>query len=141
MAPSLHHENIGQGSTEHPYDVDVPKYSAEDQPVSVGLDVAGTQARVWVRDEGPGVAPEERERIWERFYRAERVEHRSGSSIGLGLGLYISRTIIAQHEGEVGVESGPDVGATFWFALPLDERAAPDVAPAWDGGIRAKGPV
>jgi signal transduction histidine kinase len=141
MAPSLHHENIGQGSTEHPYDVDVPKYSAEDQPVSVGLDVAGTQARVWVRDEGPGVAPEERERIWERFYRAERVEHRSGSSVGLGLGLHISRTIISQHGGEVGVESGAGAGATFWFTLPLDERAAPDVAPAGNGGTRAKGSV
>jgi signal transduction histidine kinase len=97
------------------------KYSAEDQPVSVGLDVAGTLARVWVRDEGPGVAPEERERIWERFYRAERVEHRYGSSVGLGLGLHISRTIITQHGGEVGVESGAGAGATFWFALPLDE--------------------
>jgi PAS domain S-box-containing protein len=97
------------------------KYSAEDQPVSVGLDNVGTQARVWVRDEGPGVAPEERARIWERFYRAERVEHRSGSSVGLGLGLHISRTIIIQHGGEVGVESEPGVGATFWFALPLDE--------------------
>ena len=139
MAPSLHHENIGQGSTEHPYDVDVPKYSAEDQPVSVGLDVAGTQARVWVRDEGPGVAPEERERIWERFYRAERVEHRSGSSVGLGLGLHISRTIITQHGGEVGVESELGAGATFWFTLPLDERAALDVAPAGDGGTQAKG--
>jgi signal transduction histidine kinase len=117
------------------------KYSTVDQPVSVGLDVAGTQARVWVHDEGPGVAPEERVRIWERFYRAERVEHRHGSSVGLGLGLYISRTIIVQHGGEAGVESGSGAGATFWFALPLDERAAPDVAPAADGGTRAKGSV
>jgi signal transduction histidine kinase len=114
------------------------KYSSEEQPVSVGLDVAGTRARVWVRDEGPGVAPEERARIWERFYRTARVEHRHGSSVGLGLGLYISRTIIVQHGGEVGVESGPGAGATFWFALPLEERAAPDGGPTGHGGT-AKG--
>jgi signal transduction histidine kinase len=104
------------------------KYSSEDQAVTVGLDLTATMARVWVRDEGPGVAPPERERIWERFYRAERVEHRHGASVGLGLGLYISKTIIVQHAGEVGVESGPDPGATFWFTLPLDGPAANDVS-------------
>jgi len=95
------------------------KYSLEDQPVTVGLDVEGATARVWVRDAGPGIAPDDQERIWERFYRVGGIEHRHGSSVGLGLGLHISRTIIAQHDGQVGVDSAPGEGTTFWFVLPL----------------------
>lgn len=74
---------------------------------------------MWVRDEGPGLPPGEQERIWDRFYRVAGIEHRHGSSMGLGLGLYISRTIVERHGGQVGVESVPDEGATFWFTLPL----------------------
>ncbi len=95
------------------------KYSGEDQPVTVGLGVEGATARVWVRDTGPGIAPDDQERIWERFYRVEGIAHRHGSSVGLGLGLHISRTIIAQHEGQVGVDSVRGAGTTFWFVLPL----------------------
>jgi signal transduction histidine kinase len=95
------------------------KYSAEDRPVVAGVEVVGAAARVWVRDMGPGVPPAEQERIWDRFYRPEGVEHRSGSSVGLGLGLYISRTIVERHGGRVGVEDAPGGGAIFWFSLPL----------------------
>jgi len=95
------------------------KYSAEDQPVEVGLETAGDVARLWVRDHGPGLSLEEQERIWERFHRVPGVEVRSGSGVGLGLGLYISRTIIEAHQGHVGVQSAPGAGATFWFTLPL----------------------
>jgi signal transduction histidine kinase len=96
------------------------KYSAGDTPIVVGLDVDvdGMMARVWVRDEGPGLDLAEQERVWERFYRSADVEHRTGSSVGLGLGLYISRTIVERHGGRVGVESTPGAGAAFWFVLP-----------------------
>jgi signal transduction histidine kinase len=94
------------------------KYSPEDRPVEVGLSVDTWQARVWVRDEGPGLPPEEQERIWERFHRASGIEVQSGTGVGLGLGLHICRTIIEWHEGHVGVESRPGVGSTFWFTLP-----------------------
>jgi signal transduction histidine kinase len=98
------------------------KYSAEDQPVIVGLDVKGRMARVWVRDHGPGLPPEELERIWQPFHRAEKISVQSGPGVGLGLGLHISRTIVERHGGEVGVRSVPGRGSMFWFALPRHTR-------------------
>ncbi len=95
------------------------KYSREDQPIEVRVQVEGDRARVSVRDEGIGVPVEDQEHIWERFHRVDGAPILSGSGIGLGLGLYISRNIIAQHHGEVGVQSAPGEGATFWFTLPL----------------------
>jgi signal transduction histidine kinase len=95
------------------------KFSAEDRPVAVRLQREDAVARVLVRDEGPGLPPAERERIWERFHRAAGVEVCSGSGVGLGIGLYISREIIERHGGQVGVTSAPGAGATFWFTLPL----------------------
>jgi PAS domain S-box-containing protein len=92
------------------------KYSPEDQPVQVGLRVEGQTARVWVQDHGPGLSPEVQAHLWQRFYRAPGEKARRG---GLGLGLYISRTLVALHQGQVGVESVPGQGSTFWFTLPL----------------------
>lgn len=95
------------------------KFSSTDQPVVVSVYTDGNLARVSVRDEGPGLMPEEQERVWEHFYRVTGIEVQSGSSIGLGLGLHICKTIIERHHGQVGVQSTPGAGSTFWFALPL----------------------
>jgi signal transduction histidine kinase len=95
------------------------KYSPVEQPVLVGLDVVGHQVRVWVRDQGPGLPPEEQARIWECFHRVQGIEVQSGNGVGLGLGLHICRIIIEHHQGQVGVESTPGQGSTFWFTLPL----------------------
>lgn len=95
------------------------KYSAEDQPVAVHLHVQHGLARVEVSDHGPGLTPEQQERLWERFYRVPGIELQSGSGVGLGLGLYICQTIIDRHGGQVGVVSTPGIGSTFWFSLPL----------------------
>ena len=110
-------DRIGQVVTN--YLTNALKYSAEDQPVEVGLKVDGDRARVWVRDQGLGIPLEEQARIWERFHRVPGGEVQSGSGIGLGLGLHISQTIIERHHGQVGVESAPGQGSTFWFTLPL----------------------
>jgi len=95
------------------------KYSTEEQPVTVSLQKEGERVRLLVRDHGPGLRPEDQQQIWERFYRVEGIEVQSGSGIGLGLGLYICRTIIEGHGGQVGVESSPGQGSTFWFSVPL----------------------
>jgi len=98
------------------------KYSPETSLVTVGIEAQAGQARVWVRDQGPGLAPEEHERIWERFYRVPGIEVQSGSGMGLGIGLYLCRAIIEGQHGQVGLESAPGLGSTFWCSLPLAEQ-------------------
>jgi signal transduction histidine kinase len=77
-------------------------------------------AQVTVRDSGPGLPESEQKRIWDRFARAEAIERRKG---GLGLGLFITRSIIELHGGQTWVESEPGAGCAFSFTLPL--RAEP----------------
>ena len=97
------------------------KYSEANKPVAVRVKVAATQVRVEVLDEGPGLTPEQQARVWERFYRVPNIEVKTGSGVGLGLGLHISRMIIERQRGQVGIESVPGQGSTFWFTLPLAE--------------------
>lgn len=98
------------------------RYSPPETPVHVRLQVEGGRALVRVRDHGPGLTPDQQQRVWNRYERIagvpawDRASHGSG---GLGLGLYISRTLIEQHGGAVGVESTPGAGCTFFFSLPL----------------------
>ena len=95
------------------------KYSAEDCPVTLTLRRCAGEARVCVRDEGPGIPPESLPNLFERFYRVPGVHARSGSPGGLGLGLFISKSIIERHGGEMRVESELGRGSTFAFMLPL----------------------
>ncbi len=101
------------------------KFSREDQAVEVRVETADGLARVSVHDEGIGVPLDEQAHLWERLYQAEAIAWQSGSQIGLGMGLYICKTIIEQHHGQVGVQSTPGQGSTFWFTLPLrgDQRS------------------
>ncbi len=78
------------------------------------------RAVVEVVDHGPGLAPEQAERVFERFYRADPARSRQRG--GTGLGLAIVAALVAAHEGTVEVESSPGRGATFRILLPL----APD---------------
>jgi PAS domain S-box-containing protein len=95
------------------------KFSPLDQPVSVSLEVTGSSARVLVRDQGTGLTAEQQQRVWERFYQVAAAGHQ-GLEGGLGLGLAIVKAIVEQHHGQVGVQSAPGRGSTFWFALPLE---------------------
>jgi len=82
--------------------------------VEVQTSVAGELVRFEVRDTGEGIAREHQDRIFEKFYRVP-----GAHSGGVGLGLYIAREIVHAHGGEVGVESEPGRGSTFWFTLRL----------------------
>ena len=95
------------------------KYSPLEERIEVLLQTEGEMVRVSVHDAGPGIPPHEQNKIWERYYRVPTIEVLNGSEIGLGLGLHISRTIIEQHHGHIGVQSTPGSGSTFWFTLPL----------------------
>jgi signal transduction histidine kinase len=89
------------------------------------IDVSATQQDraivVTVKDEGPGVAPEYHDRVFERFFRAE--PHSRGVS-GAGLGLAICKRFVELHGGHIEVDSRPGHGAAFRFTLPLAEATA-----------------
>lgn len=84
------------------------------KPVSVECSEDGDRARIVVRDGGIGIAPEDQTRIFERFERASG-DHHDG---GLGLGLWIVREIVAEHGGEVRVESALGAGTEIAVTLP-----------------------
>lgn len=115
-------ERIGQVISH--YLMNALKYSETSQPVLVELlleQQASDQriARVNVQDKGQGLALAEQQRVWECFYQVPGVKVLSGSGVGLGIGLYISRSLIEWHGGSVGIDSQPGAGSTFWFTLPL----------------------
>ncbi len=100
------------------------KYAPNGGEIQVRVEDRGAAARVSIRDYGIGVSSETRERLFERFYRAA-----SGIATdkkGLGLGLYISKALVEAHGGQIGVESSPGEGSTFFFTLPylVDEAVA-----------------
>ena len=84
------------------------------KPVEVTVELAGTRARLVVRDQGVGIAPDDQQRIFDRFERASSTR----SFGGIGLGLWIVREIVRAHEGEVRVESALGAGAAFVVELP-----------------------
>ncbi|MGH2481016.1 MAG: sensor histidine kinase, partial [Ktedonobacteraceae bacterium] len=102
------------------YIINALRYSGPDQPVRIGITVQeDNMVRVWVHDEGPGLSKEAQEGLWQRFHQVREASTQSSSEQGLGLGLYICQMLIGQHQGEVGVDSTPGEGSTFWFTLPL----------------------
>jgi two-component system phosphate regulon sensor histidine kinase PhoR len=92
------------------------KYTGQAGSVVVGARVDGDAIRIEVRDDGPGIAPKHRERVFERFYRAD--PSRSREAGGTGLGLSIVKHLVESMDGEVGVEPNTPSGSIFWLRLP-----------------------
>ncbi|MBK9265117.1 MAG: CHASE domain-containing protein [Polyangiaceae bacterium] len=93
---------------------------APGKPVHISLSAKNATAILVMRDEGPGIAPEDIGRIFERFERAVI----PGYQGGLGLGLFIARQIVEAHGGTIQAESKLGQGATFTVVLPLSGEAA-----------------
>ena len=92
--------------------------------VSLGAERNDDTLRVWVQDSGPGIAPGQIERVFDRFWRAD-------SGAGAGLGLAVARGIVEAHGGRIGVTSQLGAGSTFSFTLPLQPVA--DLSPSREG--------
>jgi signal transduction histidine kinase len=110
------------------------KYGAPEQTVVVGLALVGATgreprqasgaapsaatavARIWVDDGGPGVAPSDRDRIWERFWRLP--DEAQSAVAGTGIGLAVVRELVALHGGRAWVEDAPGGGARFVVEIP-----------------------
>jgi two-component system, OmpR family, phosphate regulon sensor histidine kinase PhoR len=93
------------------------KYAPDSLEIAIDVKRVNNQARVSVTDQGPGIDPEKAPYIFDRYYR---VDNSNMQYSGLGLGLYICSEIIKKHQGEIGVDSVPGRGSTFWFSLPLE---------------------
>jgi signal transduction histidine kinase len=102
------------------------KYSPDAGRILVSMRVNGANAIVSVRDEGIGVAPGEVEKIFGLFYRSP--DPRADHVGGLGLGLYISREIVARHHGRLWAERNSGAGTTFHVTLPLAQVRAREEA-------------
>lgn len=97
-------------------------FSPPDSPITVRLRKDGDDALIEVADHGPGIPPEEREIVFERFadWRPADYEDRPGT----GLGLFISRAVAREHGGEASISDGPAGGTMLTVRLPVEGRMA-----------------
>jgi two-component system, OmpR family, phosphate regulon sensor histidine kinase PhoR len=91
------------------------KYTRAEGNVWIEARAVGDDVRIEVRDDGPGIADKHRERVFERFYRAD--PSRSREAGGTGLGLSIVKHLVESMGGEVGVEPNAPQGSIFWLQL------------------------
>jgi signal transduction histidine kinase len=89
------------------------KFTPAGGQVRIGAKADGAEVEVWVADNGPGIPPEQKPYIFDRYWQAHRDRK------GLGLGLAIARGVVEAHQGRIWVDSEPGCGARFAFRLPL----------------------
>lgn len=90
------------------------KHTPAGSTIYLGARLEGNQVIMWVQDNGPGIPPDERERIFDKFSRL----HGRGGPKGLGLGLAFCRLAVEAHGGQIWVDDGPEGGSNFKFTLP-----------------------
>ncbi len=100
------------------------KYTPAGGSVKVSMARADGWAKLSVRDTGIGIAPEDRDRVFQRFFRSAEARSAQGGS---GLGLSIVRSIVEAHQGRIELESLPGKGSTFTVCLPLPRESRMDL--------------
>lgn len=90
-------------------------YTPQGGTVTLGADTARGRVRLWVRDTGPGIPDADKERVFDRFYRADKSR---GEKTHFGLGLSVARELAALHGGTLRVGDAPGGGACFVLTLP-----------------------
>jgi len=92
------------------------KYSPQDSTICIRLENQDDSIKFCVRDQGPGISPDEKHKLFGEFSRLS--SQPTGDEKSTGLGLAITKKIIKEHGGKIGVECGPGKGALFFFSLP-----------------------
>jgi signal transduction histidine kinase len=90
------------------------RYAPEGTTVTIGAETLDGEVRVWVSDEGIGIAPEDRDRV---FFKFVMLPKPGWVKEGTGLGLYITKGIVEAHGGRIWIDSEPGQGSTFYFTL------------------------
>jgi signal transduction histidine kinase len=111
------------------------KYSDAPARVSVRLSAADGTARIEVADRGHGIAPEHMSKLFSRFGRL--VTEENSHIPGVGLGLFLGRTVARMHGGDLSASSKPGEGSTFTLTLPLHVEGQQPAAPTPGSGARA----
>jgi two-component system, OmpR family, sensor kinase len=94
------------------------RHTSPGDEIGLGTAISGDEARLWVRDTGPGVSAGQERRVFERFARGRDMPRGESS----GLGLSIVKAIAEAHGGRVDLDSTPGAGATFTIVVPTGER-------------------
>jgi two-component system sensor histidine kinase KdpD len=98
------------------------QYSPAHSTISVSVALAHDELQIAVRDRGPGIAPQDLDHLFERFYRGVEARQRR---FGTGMGLAITRGLLAAEGGRVWAGNNPDGGAVFTLAIPVQTRMTP----------------
>jgi two-component system, OmpR family, sensor histidine kinase KdpD len=97
------------------------RYTPASSPIEVSAQIKGNEMVICVADRGPGIPPADRERVFDKFYRVQRVAARS---TGSGLGLAVCKGLVEAHGGHIWVENREGGGAIFCFTLPTGATKA-----------------
>gem|GEM_PF-1507580 len=97
------------------------KYTNPGGSITIGADILGGKMHIWVKDNGVGIAEEDKEKVFDRFFLADAGLTREDGRVGIGL--YICKEIVKRHGGEMWFDSTKGVGSTFHFTLPLTNAA------------------
>ena len=93
--------------------VNATKFSPPDASIDIDVHGQGDDVSISVTDHGPGIPPDKRDRIFEKFVRLQE------GGVGVGLGLFICRALVESMGGRIWADEGPDGGARMSFTLPV----------------------